>query len=59
MENMIGEIVKDCGGLDVFISNAGVLKAGSVKDMSLKDFAFVTDVDYTGFFCVPSMLQEQ
>ncbi len=34
----------------MFISNAGVLKAGSVKEMSLKDFQFVTSVDYTGFF---------
>jgi len=47
---MIDKIVGQCGGLDLFISNAGVLKAGSVKEMSLKDFEFVTDVDCTGFF---------
>lgn len=50
VENMIDKIVEECGGLDLFVSNAGVLKAGSVKEMSLKDFVFVTDVDYTGFF---------
>jgi sorbitol-6-phosphate 2-dehydrogenase len=38
------------GGIDLFISNAGVLKAGSVKELSVKDFDFVTSVNYKGFF---------
>lgn len=47
---MVGEVVDTVGGIDLFVSNAGVLKAGSVKEMSLKDFEFVTDVNYVGFF---------
>lgn len=47
---MVEIIVLTVGGIDLFISNAGVLKAGSVKEMSLSDFNFVTSVDYTGFF---------
>ncbi|MDF7826745.1 SDR family NAD(P)-dependent oxidoreductase [Pontiellaceae bacterium B12227] len=47
---MVGEVVDTAGGIDLFVSNAGVLKAGSVKEMSLKDFEFVTDVNYVGFF---------
>ncbi len=47
---MVETIVLTVGGIDLFISNAGVLKAGSVKEMSLADFNFVTSVDYTGFF---------
>ena len=47
---MMESVALETGGLDLFISNAGVLKAGSVKDMELKDFNFVTSVDYTGFF---------
>lgn len=47
---MVESIVLTAGGIDLFISNAGVLKAGSVKEMSLADFNFVTSVDYTGFF---------
>jgi len=47
---MLDEVAKQTGGLDLFISNAGVLRAGSVKSMALKDFQFVTNVDYTGFF---------
>jgi sorbitol-6-phosphate 2-dehydrogenase len=47
------DIVKAYGGLDLFVSNAGVLKAESVKTQSLADFKFVTDVNYIGFFqCV-------
>ncbi len=50
VQTMMDTVISEVGGVDLFISNAGVLKAGSVKTMSLKDFAFVTDVDYTGFF---------
>ncbi len=49
----IYQIVRAFGGLDVFISNAGVLKAGSVKTLPEKDFDFVTTVNYKGYFlCV-------
>ena len=45
--------VRAFGGLDLLVSNAGVLKAGSVKELPLKDFDFVTRVNYTGYFvCV-------
>lgn len=47
---MMDEIVLTTGGIDLFVSNAGVLKAGSVKELSLRDFKFVTDVNYIGFF---------
>ena len=47
---MIDQVVGMAGGLDLFVSNAGVLKAGSVKEMAASDFDFVTRVNYTGFF---------
>lgn len=50
VEHMVREVVAAVGGIDLFVSNAGVLKAGSVKEMTLKDFEFVTDVNYVGFF---------
>ncbi len=50
VKSMVDEIVATVGGIDLFVSNAGVLKAGSVKEMTLKDFAFVTNVNYIGFF---------
>ena len=50
VEAMMDHVAATTGSLDLFVSNAGVLKAGSVKEMALKDFQFVTSVDYTGFF---------
>lgn len=40
------------GGLDLVVSNAGVLKAASVLEQDLASFDFVTKVNYTGFFLV-------
>jgi NAD(P)-dependent dehydrogenase (short-subunit alcohol dehydrogenase family)/rhamnose utilization protein RhaD (predicted bifunctional aldolase and dehydrogenase) len=50
---MVREIVRQCGGIDLFVANAGVLKAGSVKTMTKAEWDFVTTVNYTGYFlCV-------
>ena len=50
---LVEAVVHECGGIDLFVANAGVLKAGSVKEMSQKDWDFVTSVNYTGYFlCV-------
>ena len=50
---MITACVDAFGGLDLFVSNAGVLKAGSLDEMEKKDFEFVTSINYTAFFtCV-------
>ena len=38
------------GGIDVLISNAGVLRAGSVLEQSSADFEFVTRINYSAFF---------
>jgi len=51
--NMIAACVEAFGGLDLLVSNAGVLKAGSLDEMEKKDFEFVTSINYTAFFtCV-------
>jgi NAD(P)-dependent dehydrogenase (short-subunit alcohol dehydrogenase family) len=47
---MINATVSEFGGIDVLISNAGVLRAGSIEEMDEKTFDFVTDVNYKGFF---------
>lgn len=53
MANAVHETVRAFGGLDIFVANAGVLRAGSVKTLAEKDFDFVTTVNYKGFFiCV-------
>ena len=48
--DMIARTVEHFGGLDLMISNAGVLRAGSLDQMEKKDFEFVTAVNYTAFF---------
>jgi len=50
VKNVVFETAKEFGGLDLLISNAGVLHAGSLEDMDEKTFDFVTDVNYKGFF---------
>jgi rhamnose utilization protein RhaD (predicted bifunctional aldolase and dehydrogenase)/NAD(P)-dependent dehydrogenase (short-subunit alcohol dehydrogenase family) len=53
IQRAVDAVVRKYGGFDVFISNAGVLRAESVKSQSEKDFDFVTDVNYKGYFlCV-------
>jgi sorbitol-6-phosphate 2-dehydrogenase len=47
------ETVLEFSGLDVMISNAGVLKAGGIDAMTPENFDFVTRVNYNGYFnCV-------
>lgn len=53
MEAAIHAVIRAFGGFDAFVSNAGVLKAGSVKTLKPSDFDFVTAVNYKGYFlCV-------
>ena len=47
---MVRETVLSYGGLDLFISNAGVLIAGALPDMTKRQFDLVTSVNYTGYF---------
>jgi len=52
VEAMFNTVALTAGGLDLCVSNAGVLKAGSVLEQEISDFKFVTDINYTGFFII-------
>jgi NAD(P)-dependent dehydrogenase (short-subunit alcohol dehydrogenase family) len=52
VRDLIGQTVLRFGGLDLLISNAGVLRAGGLEEMSLKDFEFLTRINYTAFFLI-------
>jgi len=53
VKKMINTAVMAFGGLDILVSNAGVLTAGSVFEVTKSNFDFVTAVNYTGYFlCV-------
>lgn len=50
VENLITETVRNFGGLDVFISNAGILRAGGLDEMSPESFELMTKVNYNAYF---------
>lgn len=50
VEALVGDTVKHFGRLDIFVSNAGILKAGGLEEMDLKSFELVTRINYTAFF---------
>lgn len=57
MEQAVYESILEFSGLDVLISNAGILKAGSIEEMSEMDFDQVTRVNYRGYFnCVKAVV---
>jgi len=50
VESMVQETVLAFGGLDILVSNAGILIAGSLSDLSKENFELVTKVNYIGYF---------
>jgi rhamnose utilization protein RhaD (predicted bifunctional aldolase and dehydrogenase)/NAD(P)-dependent dehydrogenase (short-subunit alcohol dehydrogenase family) len=50
VENLMLETVKCFGGLDVLISNAGILRAGGLEEMSPETFDRMTRVNYSAYF---------
>lgn len=47
---LMAQTVEKLGGLDILISNAGVVRSGPVTQLERKDFDFVTNINYTGYF---------
>jgi len=62
---MVRTAVLSFGGLDILVSNAGILIAGSLDEITKEKFELVTSVNYTGYFLcakhasVPMRLQHQ
>jgi NAD(P)-dependent dehydrogenase (short-subunit alcohol dehydrogenase family) len=50
VKNLMQNAVDNFGGIDVLISNAGVLRAGGLDELKTSDFDFVTEVNYKGFY---------
>jgi NAD(P)-dependent dehydrogenase (short-subunit alcohol dehydrogenase family)/rhamnose utilization protein RhaD (predicted bifunctional aldolase and dehydrogenase) len=47
---MIDATVREFGGLDIMVSNAGILKAGGLDEMDAETFSKTTQVNYNGYF---------
>lgn len=58
VEELVIKTVEHFGGIDIFVSNAGVLKAGSLEELTPEQFEFVTKVNYTGFFYCTKYVSE-
>lgn len=50
VEAMVQAAVLAYGGLDVLISNAGIVISGGLEEMTKQKFDLVTQVNYTGYF---------
>lgn len=50
VEELVCRTVEALGGIDIFIANAGVAKAGSLEDLTPEQFEFVTKVNYNGYY---------
>jgi len=50
VQRLMTETVKHFGGLDAFISNAGILRAGGLDEMTPETFDLMTKVNYAGYF---------
>ena len=49
VEKMIDTIALKAGGLDLCVSNAGVLRAAPILEQDIASFRFVTEINYTAF----------
>jgi NAD(P)-dependent dehydrogenase (short-subunit alcohol dehydrogenase family)/rhamnose utilization protein RhaD (predicted bifunctional aldolase and dehydrogenase) len=50
VKNLIISTVREFGGLDMMVSNAGILRAGGLDEMDSETFVKTTDVNYKGYF---------
>ena len=50
IENLVRQTVLHFGGVDVFISNAGILRAGGLDEMTPETFDLVTRINYNAYF---------
>lgn len=47
---MVAKTVLLYGGLDIFVNNAGIVKAGTLDEMTAQAFDLVTKINYTAYF---------
>lgn len=50
VKKMINDAVLTFGGIDVLISNAGILQAGSLEEMEPEVFERITRINYVGYY---------
>ncbi len=58
VKEMVNNTIVNFGGIDVLISNAGILHAGSLDEMEPAIFDRMTRVNYTGYFLCTKYVQK-
>jgi len=58
VSNLVVQTVKNFGGIDVLISNAGILKAGGLDEMDAGTFDLMTRINYSGYFLTAKYVSE-
>ena len=58
VKNLMVKAVELFGGIDLFVSNAGILKAGALDVLEEKDFDAVTKTNYYGFYYCAKYVSE-
>lgn len=57
INSMINKTVAIYGGVDIFVNNAGVIKAGSIEEICKDDFNRILSINYTAYFeCVKAVI---
>jgi NAD(P)-dependent dehydrogenase (short-subunit alcohol dehydrogenase family)/rhamnose utilization protein RhaD (predicted bifunctional aldolase and dehydrogenase) len=50
VKSLVERTVSEFGGLDIMVSNAGVLKAGGLDEIEPEQFTKTTGINYNGYF---------
>jgi len=50
VKSLVETTVSEFGGIDIMVSNAGVLKAGGLDEMEPETFTKTTSINYNGYF---------
>ena len=63
INDMVAQITKEVGVIDILINNAGIIKRAPMLEMSVEDFRQVIDIDLNGPFIVakavlPGMIEK-
>jgi len=53
VRGLMAAVERACGGLDILVSNAGIVRSGALSQLDPADFELVTRVNYTAYYlCV-------
>ncbi len=52
VKNLVKQCVVKFGGIDIFVSNAGILRAGGLDEMDEKTFRSMTLINYESYFII-------